>query len=197
MVIQKKQNRSSRIGRMMSKIPEKMRVKFFLPICALLLFLQIITQMSCMDTLLPICIPWMYYQYVVLGISLLPFIINPIRKYFTKSSGKGKSFSESYVWILIVASIIIPAIIFLPNRHIPIGVEKECLGIVVDKTSAPVNKSPSSERNYVKVRLDGENTSFWYCLNKESKPLGSRCIASVRKGILGMRYVEKVDFLEE
>ena len=181
----------------MDKFPSKHKGTLFTLICILLVILQIVTQKSCMETLLPICIPWMYYQYVVLGISLLPFIINLIRKYFTKSSGKGKSFSESYVWILIVASIIIPAIIFLPNRHIPIGVEKECLGIVVDKTSAPVNKSPSSERNYVKVRLDGENISFWYCLNKESKPLGSRCIASVRKGILGMRYVEKVDFLEE
>lgn len=197
MAIQKKKNGSSKICRMMSRIPEKKRVKFFLPICALLLFLQMVTQMSCMDTLLPICIPWMYYQYVILGVALLPFIITPIRKCFTKSLGKGKSSSESYVWMTFVAFIIIPAIIFLPNRHIPIGVEKECLGIVVDKTSAPVNKSPSSERNYVKVRLDGENTSFWYCLNKESKPLGSRCIASVRKGILGMRYVEKVDFLEE
>jgi hypothetical protein len=190
-------SKKSWLEKRMDKFPSKHKGTLFTLICILLVILQIVTQKSCMETLLPICIPWMYYQYVVLGISLLPFIINPITKYFTKSSGKGKSFSESYVWILIVASIIIPAIIFLPNRHIPIGVEKECLGIVVDKTSAPVNKSPSSERNYVKVRLDGENTSFWYCLNKESKPLGSRCIASVRKGILGMRYVEKVDFLEE
>ena len=181
----------------MIRISTKTKNKLFIPICFLLLFLQIVTQMSCMDTLLPVCIPWMYYQYVVLGTFLLPFIVTPIIRYFRKTSRKKKSISESYVWIIFVASIIIPAIIFLPNRHISLGTGTECQGVVIDQTSAVVNKSPSSDRNYVKVRLDGEETSFWYCMNKDSKPLGSKCTVYVKRGIFGMRYVKNVDFLVE
>ena len=179
------------------KQKSKMKKFFSFLIFPLFVYLQIVTEMSCMDTLLPVCIPWMYYQYVVLGTFLLPFIVTPIIRYFRKTSRKKKSISESYVWIIFVASIIIPAIIFLPNRHISLGTGTECQGVVIDQTSAAVNKSPSSNRNYVKIRIDGENTSFWHGLNKESKPLGSKCIVSVKRGIFGMRYVEEVDFLVE
>lgn len=191
----KMQNRQSWFEKKTSKIPLKIRGVLITLICILFVLLQIVTQWSCMDTLLPICIPWMYYQYVVLGIFLLPILINLVRKYFVKSSNKKKIIWDSYDWKIAMLFIIVPAFIFLPNRYLPIAAEKDYRGEVIGHTSAPVNKSSSSKRNYVKIRLDGENTSFWYCLNKSSKPLGSKCIVSVRRGILGMRYIEKVDFI--
>lgn len=194
---QKTQNRQSRFDKKTSRIPSRLKGILFTFICVFFLILQIVTQWSCMDTLLAICIPWMYYQFVVLGTFFLPTIVNFVRKYFCKSSNRKNHIEDSYVWEIAMLLIIVPAIIFLPNRYIPIEPEKEYRGEVIDITSAPVNKSPSSNRNYVKVRLDGEDTSFWYCLNKASKPLGSKCIVSVRKGIFGMRYVEKVDFYDD
>ena len=179
------------------KQKSKMKKFFSFLIFPLFVYLQIVTEMSCMDTLLPVCIPLMFYLAALACLSLLPLIATRIVRYFRKPSRKKKSISDSYIWKIVVVLIIVPAIIFLPNRYIPIGPEMECQGIVVDQISAPVNKSPSSNRNYVKIRIDGENTSFWHGLNKESKPLGSKCIVSVKRGIFGMRYVEEVDFLNE
>ena len=170
---------------------------FFFIACISLLILQLETQICCLDTLLQVCIPWMYYEHVVLGVSLLPFIVNPIIRLVRKPSKKKKPISESYIWKIAIVLIIVPTIIFLPNRFIPIGPKVELRGGVIDQIAVPVNKSPSSDRNYVKIRLDEENISFWYYLNKESKPLGTKCIVSTRKGLFGMRYVEDVGFLVE
>lgn len=191
---EKKQNRENRYGKKNSRISSRIKGTLFTPICILLVILQIVTQWSCMDTLLPICIPWMYYQYVVLGVFLLSFMINPIKKHFQNPSLIKKSTMDYYEWAIAVALVIVPAFIFLPNRHIPIEPRKELRGNTINQTSASINKSSSSARNYVKIKLDQENTCFWYCINKDSIPLGNKCIVYTRRGIFGMRYVEKVDF---
>ena len=90
--------------------------------------------------------------------------------------------------------ILLPAFIFIPNRHIPTKPEIECQGVVIDNTTWPAMTKTPINRNYVKVKLDGENTSFWYRLTKDTKPHGSKCIVSVKRGVFGMRYVKKVDF---
>lgn len=193
---EKIQNRQSWFDKMTSRVPSKIKGTLITLICVLFVILQIVTQWSCMDTLLPICIPWMYYQYVILGAFLLPLIVNLVRKHFCNSSSRKYFVEDSYDLKIAILLIIVPAIIFLPNRYIPIESEKEYRGEVIGRTSAPVNKSSSSNRNYVKISLNGENTSFWYCLNKASMPFGSKCIIYIRRGIFGMRYVEKVDFVE-
>ena len=193
----KKQNRTNWHGKQVISIPSKLSGTLFILICILLVILQIVTQWSCMDTLLPICIPWMYYQYVVLGVFLLSFIVNPIRRHFRNSLHRKNTISDSYEWKLVLVLIIVPAIIFLPNRYIPIEHGKIYKGKIINQTSAPVNKSSSSNRNYIKIKIDQVDTSFWYCLNKKTKPIGSKCVVSVRRGIFGMRYVEDVDFIVE
>ena len=190
----KMQNKQSWFDQNTSRIPSGIKGTLITLICVLFVILQIVTQWGCMDTILPICIPWMYYQYIVLGIFLLSYLVNRVRKYFRNSSNRKNVIGDSYDWKIAMLLIIMPAIIFLPNRYIPIEPEKKYRGEIIDQISAPVNKSSSSNRNYVKIRLNEEDTSFWYCLNKETKPFGNKCIVFVRKGIFGMRYVEKVDF---
>lgn len=190
-------SKKSWLEKRMDKFPSKHKGTLFTLICILLVILQIVTQKSCMETLLPICIPWMYYQYVVLGIFLLPFLIASIRKLFWGKISKKESIIDPYVWKIIMTLIIVPAIIFLPNRYIPIEKGTEYKGVVVDQTTAPVNKSPCSQRNYEKIKIIDEDLSFWYCLNKDSKSYGSKCLISARRGIFGMRYIEKVVFLVE
>lgn len=194
---QNNQERSSWYKKLTRKLPTRIQGVLFLFLCVLFAFLQMVTQMSCMDTLLPICIPWMYYQYAVLGVFLIPFLINPIKKYIRKSSNKRKPVREDYVWKIVVVLIVVPAFIFLPNRYISICPKKEYFGNVIEQTTASVNKSPSSDRIYVKIELEGENLSFWRDLKKESQPIGAKCIVSVREGIFGMRCVEEVRFLVE
>lgn len=115
-------------------------------------------ESTCLNTLLSICIPWMYYR--------------------------------------IAAIIIIPALFFLPNRYFKIEPEIEYEGCVVDQTEWKLSKTASWD-NYVKIKIDDSNTSFWCCMGKESWPIGTKCIISARKGIFGMRYVENVRFLIE
>ena len=191
----KKGNNLNWFEKQVNRIPGNVMEKLFLLIFVLFVVLQIVTTWSCMDTLLPVCIPWMYYLYIVVGgVFLLSFVVNPIRKHFLH---KKKSISDSYELKIIMILIIVPAIIFLPNRYIPIESGTEYQGEIVSQTSFSGTKSTSSKRNYVKIKLNQEDTSFWYSLNKESKPLGSKCIVTVRRGIFGMRYVENVVFLVE
>jgi len=160
------------------------------------LFITKWIEKSCLNTLLSICIPWMYYQFALL---ILYIILDFIRIYFSKyfqNAAKRHFFSYVFSFKSILALIVIPAFIFIPNRYISKGQESEYQGIVTDKTTWALTRT-ASWNNYVKVKLNGENASFWYCLNKESKPLGSKCIVSVKRGIFGMRYVEEVDFLVE
>ena len=91
--------------------------KLFFFIFILFVTLQIVTEWSCLDTLLPVCIPWMYHHHVVFGVFLLSFVVNPIRKHFLH---KKKPISDSYEFKIAMVLIIVPAIVFLPNRYIPI-----------------------------------------------------------------------------
>ena len=188
-------NKNGQVGN--KKQNSKIKEFFYLFVFCFLVFLQIKAEKSARDTLLPICIPWMY-SYLVLGLLLmLPILVAPCKKLFGKKPKNCNINHETFMLKAVVLLIIVSAIVFIPNRYIPIRPKSECQGIVVDKTSVVFNKTPSFYRNYVKIQLDGENISFWYCLNKNSKPLGSKCLISVRRGIFGMRYVEKADFLVE
>ena len=151
---------------------------------------------TCLHTLLPICIPWMYYLfilvivYVVLELTLSYFSISRM------NVAKRHTFPFMFSFKCILVLVVVPALIFLPNRYIQIGIEKEHQGVVVDKTTWSMMRTTSST-NYVKIRVDAENTSFWYNTRNEFKPLGRKCIVSVGRGLFGMGYVERVDFDEE
>ena len=105
-----------------------------------------------------------------------------------------------YFWKLAVFIVMIPAVIFLTNNFL--GSEeslKHCEGLIIDIQQASVgpSKTASPLRNYVKIKVDNENTSFWYDINNEPKPVGTKCILSVQKGFFGLRFVENDDFLVE
>ena len=152
---------------------------------------------TCLKTLLPICIPWMYYQFVLL---ILYIILEVFRDYYNKPKKPRRKYKNrrylSYTFSLkcIAAIIIISALFFLPNRYVKIesGIEYE--GCVVDRTEWKLSKTASWD-NYVKISIDDSDTSFWCDLGKEAWPIGTKCIISARRGIFGMRYVEDVRFL--
>ena len=155
------------------------------------------TEKACLDTLLPICIRWMYYQFAM----WITFIaLETFREHYGKPKKKKKeapSLSFAFTLKCMSVLILIPAFIFIPNRYIPTNPETEYQGKVIDNTTWPAMTKTPINHNYVKVKLNGENTSFWYCLGKDSKPLGGKCIVSARKGLFGMRCVNKIDFLVE
>ena len=94
--------------------------------------------------------------------------------------------------------ILIPALILLPNKYLPSTIlVKEKYGVVIDLASIKINKSTSSRKNYVKIKLDNEDISFWYDTYKETKPLGTKCIMNIKRGFFGLRYAYNVDFLVE
>lgn len=149
------------------------------------------------NMLLPICIPWMYDYEVLFAVSI---VLALIIKYLCKSKKDFLYLWLMYFWKLAVFIVMIPAVIFLTNNFL--GSEeslKHCEGLIIDIQQASVgpSKTASPLRNYVKIKVDNENTSFWYDINNEPKPVGTKCILSVQKGFFGLRFVENVDFLVE
>jgi hypothetical protein len=147
---------------------------------------------TCLHTLLPICIPWMYYLfilvivYVVLELTLSYFSIS------RKNVAKKHTFPFTFSFKCIFVLVFVPAFIFLPNRYIQIESRSEHQGVIVDNTTWKMTRATSSD--YVKIRIDEDNASFWYNMRKDSKPLGSKCRVSLGRGLFGMRYVEEVSF---
>ena len=147
---------------------------------------------TCLHTLLPICIPWMYYLfilvivYVVLELTLSYFSIS------RKNVAKRHTFPFTFSFKCIFVLVFVPAFIFLPNRYIQIESRSEHQGVIVDNTTWKMTRATSSD--YVKIRIDEDNASFWYNMRKDSKPLGSKCRVSLGRGLFGMRYVEEVSF---
>lgn len=150
------------------------------------------------NMLLPICIPWMYDYEVLFAVSI---VLALIIKYLCKSKKDFLYLWLMYFWKLAVFIVMIPAVIFLTNNFL--GSEeslKHCEGLIIDIQQASVGPSKTASpplRNYVKIKVDNENTSFWYDINNEPKPVGTKCILSVQKGFFGLRFVENVDFLVE
>lgn len=181
---------------------QKKDVSFLMDILPNILFLfAVVTitkwvEKTCLNTLLPICIPWMYFQFLLIIIYVVYELISERNRSFTDKVHKRefKSFRFLYksIWLL----IIVPALILLPNRYICIGSEIKYEGIVVDKTTWAMTRT-ASWNNYVKIRLENLNTSFWCNQKKALQPNGSKCIVTVRRGVFGMRYVEDVSFLIE
>ena len=149
------------------------------------------------NMLLPICIPWMYDYEVLFAVSIaLALII----KYLCKSKKDFLYLWLMYFWKLAVLMVMIPAVVFLTNNFLSSEESlKHCEGLIIDIQQASVgpSKTASPLRNYVKIKVDNENTSFWYDINNEPKPVGTKCILSVQKGFFGLRFVENVDFLIE
>lgn len=165
----------------------------FYAFCALLLIvLESFLRKS--NTLLPICIPWMYdYIFVV----VLSVLLALIKKYIGKTSKPFSDIWATYVVKTFVVTVILPAIILLPNKYLAKNIKRECQGVITDEIALKVSKSTSSTRNYLKIQLVGENVSFWYESGKKSTPVGTKCILSVQKGFFGLRFVDNVDFLVE
>ena len=153
---------------------------------------------ACLDTILPISIRWMYYQSVLL---LLYVALELIRAYYIKYRDRGKKtkhrvFSGVISIRIILFIIVLSGLVFLPNRYIPTESRIENAGIVIDYTKWGLSKT-GFDSNYVKIKLTKDGSCFWYDMYTHSKPLGSKCIVTVRRGIFGMRYVENVVFLVE
>lgn len=149
------------------------------------------------NMLLPICIPWMYDYEVLFAVSI---VLALIIKYLCKSKKDFLYLWLMYFWKLAVFIVMIPAVIFLTNNFYSSEESlKHCEGLIIDIQQASVepSKTASPLRNYVKIKVDNENTSFWYDINNEPKPVGTKCILSVQKGFFGLRFVENVDFLVE
>lgn len=151
---------------------------------------------TCLHTLLPICIPWMYYPFILVIVYVVLELTLSYISIFKKNVAKRHTFSFTFSFKCIFMLVIVPALIFLPNRYIQKGPASEHQGVIVDNTTWSTTRAVSSS-NYVKIRVDEESASFWNNMKKDSKPIGSKCIVSVRRGIFGMRYVEDVDFIVE
>lgn len=149
------------------------------------------------NMLLPICIPWMYDYEVLFAVSIaLALII----KYLCKSKKDFLYLWLMYFWKLAVLMVMIPAVVFLTNNFLSSEESlKHCEGLIIDIQQASVGPSKTAGplENYVKIKVDNENTSFWFDINNEPKPVGTKCILSVQKGFFGLRFVENVDFLIE
>lgn len=143
------------------------------------------------NTLLPICIPWMYDYVLML---FLPFGIASVKKWLFNSHKKFFDIYEVIFLKTIQFIILIPSIVFLPNKFIPIDEPTSCCGTISSIDSLKITRTRSSIRYYVKIKLIGDDYSFWYDLGKEIKPLGTKCDLTVRRGLFGLRFVEKVDF---
>ena len=160
---------------------------------ALIVYLEILVQDN--NTLLPICIPWMYDRFAMCVISIL---LAFIKKISGKSKEEFGSIFGGYCIKTALCFILIPALILLPNKYLPSTIlAKEKYGVVIDFASVTTNKSPSCKNNYVKIKLDNEDISFWYDTYKETKPLGTKCIMNIKRGFFGLRYADNVDFLVE
>lgn len=175
-----------------NKLLDMLTLAFWCIVVVLVIIIEALMQNNC--TLLPICIPWMYDRIVILIISIFLALM---KKNLTKSTDKFSQILGTYILRIALFVIVVPSIVFLPNRFITIGKEYELNGTIIDQTSIKYSKGSTSYNNYVKIQIKGENTAFWYNLGKEQEPLGNKCILSVRKGIFGIRYAEKVDFIVE
>ena len=179
----------------------QIRSMYYFPGIVSIIVIVIATRLiedACLKTLLPICIRWMYYQSVIL---LFYIILELFRDYHARYVNKNKrtkqqTLSSSLSIRVLQILIIISGMLFLPNRYIPISPKTERIGIVVDNTEWGLSKTGFSS-NYVKIKIAEEDVCFWYNLYKSSKPLGNKCIVSMRRGLFGIRYVENVDFLVE
>mgnify|MGYP004621099169 FL=1 len=189
----KVKRRLQAIYSLFNKAPFWVEIILLMAVIALVVFFEILVQDN--NTLLPICIPWMYDRFAMCVISIL---LAFIKKISGKSKEEFGSIFGGYCIKTALCFILIPALILLPNKYLPSTIlVKEKYGVVIDLASIKINKSTSSRQNYVKIKLDNEDISFWYDTYKETKPLGTKCIMNIKRGFFGLRYADNVDFLVE
>lgn len=167
----------------------------WLIIAVFAIILSIKTEVSLTSTLFPICIPWMEFETTLLFLICILFLL---QNYKAKRKGGKEEYNYSWIFKTILWLIIIPASVALPNRYIPISNTRIHTGKVVDKTRSKMpTKTTGGWQNYVKIKIDGEDTYFWYNLWNETKNDGAKCILYERKGIWGLSYVTNVNFIVE
>ena len=193
MIMLKVKRRLQAIYSLFNKAPFWVEIILLMAVIALVVFFEILVQDN--NTLLPICIPWMYDRFAMCVISIL---LAFIKKISGKSKEEFGSIFGGYCIKTALCFILIPALILLPNKYLPSTIlVKEKYGVVIDLASIKINKSTSSRQNYVKIKLDNEDISFWYDTYKETKPLGTKCIMNIKRGFFGLKYADNVDFLVE
>ena len=153
-------------------------------------------QEICMKTLLYVDIPWIHYVECLLAIIVCGFVlIKAMRKVFKKRNKNIIKAIERFGIVFIFTIVIVPSLIFLPNRLIPIESEHIFYGHVVENNYWKPPSKSTGRITCVKIKIDCENTWFWY--DSKKKAIGTRCLISERKGIWGLRYVTNVDFIVE
>ena len=189
-----KQDKLTWYERFWKKIPPRYEFLVSSGELGLLILLLYFGVTSYTRTLLPYSIKWLYYLITIFSV---PLLISLWQKYVRKSDESLSNIYGVYYVKSVILFILILSILFVPNRYILLGDSVKCYGIVVDEDYIVYTKSSSSYSNLVKINLMTDHTSFWCDLNKKNKPIGSKCVVSVRRGIFGMRYVEDVDFIVE
>lgn len=155
-------------------------------IVALFTFLAIMIERSM--TLLPVCI---YWKDVQVGIILLSAILAVVKNFRFKSSYKIMEQFVIYFAEISSFCIITLACVFLPNRYIHKEEPTTYYGLIIDTTK----EYSKAIYNFAKIKLNGEDTCLWYETGREAKPVGTRCILTIGRGIFNLRYVQDVDFI--
>jgi len=138
------------------------------------------------------------YICIIIGIVVVSVLLALVKKCLAKTSENLVEIGTVFLLKTALCFILIPALLLLPNKYLPsTDSPKEEYGVVIDRVSVSINKSPSSKKTYVKIKLDKENLSFWYDIHKETKPVGTKCVLIIKRGFFGLRYADKVDFLVE
>ena len=193
MIMLKYKRKLQAIYSLFNKAPFWVAFILLMTVIALVVYLEVLVQHS--YTLLPICVPWMYD---IIGVNFVSILLALIKIFLRKTSEGFWDVWGTYLLKTSLCFILIPALILLPNKYLPSTIlVKEKYGVVIDLASIKINKSTSSRKNYVKIKLDNEDISFWYDTYKETKPLGTKCIMNIKRGFFGLRYADKVDFLVE
>lgn len=162
-------------------------------IVALLLY-PLAVQLACMDTILPKCLSWIHYMEFLLyfyGIGNLIFL-NILRKLNCQTH-----IVKCWLDYLLAAFLLVPGIIFIPNRYTSIGKQQVSRGTIVKLSSwqLPSKTTNGSNISCAKIMTADGKRFFWH--NCHDEAIGTKCIIKSNRGIFGLRYVQDVDFIVE
>lgn len=144
--------------------------------------------------LLPVCIPWMHDYLVIIVLSLC---FSLVEKFFKHTTLSITNIWFKYFCKLFIGYVVIASIVFLPNRLFSSGGSSKMTATVSDNVIEVFvpSKQAGSWAYYSKIYVEDCDMSFWYYSGKKPQTVGRRCIVEVKKGIFGIRYVYRVDFL--
>lgn len=166
---------------------------FLWAICLFIVtFLDILIRTSYL--LLPICIPWMHDYLAIIVLSLC---ISVYIKWFKHSTKNFLSLCFEFFCKFFVSYVVIASIIVLPNQYFSSGEEIKKTGTVIDNEMGIYvpSKQADSWVYYSKIYIKDLGMSFWYQSGKIPQSVGRNCVVIIRKGLWGIRYAQKVDFI--